>query len=104
MSYKKEGKPDLTILPKAALVSLAKVLEYGAEKHGRLNYLENPAVTDRELVAAIGRHWLEILEAPFAPDADHGQPHLAAIMANCAMLLHRAEQLPIHDFSPPYDR
>lgn len=90
MSYKTEGKPDLTIVPPVAVRTLATQLIYGADKHGRNNYLTNPAVTNRELVAAIGRHWLDLIERGWI-DEDSGLEHLGAIMANCAMILHRRQ-------------
>lgn len=84
--YKKEGKPDYSLLHKSMFDPTAQALEYGAGKHGRNNYLDNPEVTDQELVAAARRH---ILETPDSVDEESGLPHLAHAAANIAMLFHR---------------
>ncbi len=92
MTYKTERKPDVTILPVPAVLALADALLYGETKHGRSNYLTNPVVTDRELLAALGRHWLAAIDAPdpkAALDTESGLHHVACVMANAAMLIHR---------------
>ncbi len=97
MAYKKENKTDLTYLPPAAVNALARVMEKGGTKHGRDNYLTNPDVEDRELVAAAGRHWLKMLENPAAVDdgpGGTGELHAACVMANAAMLIQRLAKAP----------
>lgn len=90
--YKTEGKSDYTLLCLEMLDPVVRVLEKGIPKHGRENYLTNPAVTDRELVAATIRHALACTRNPLAIDDGVGgtnEPHIACVIANGLMLLHR---------------
>ncbi len=105
--YKREGKPDLTIVPEAFVVETAEVLLLGEVKHGRENYLTNPKVTDRELLAAIFRHVLKCVKniqaldvcpthldgiRPVTCEKCTGKKHIACVSAGCAMLLDRWAQ------------
>lgn len=92
MPYKKEAKPDYSLLCKEMLDPVARVLTKGIGKHGRLNYLDNPEVTDEELRAASGRHWAADNSNPGAIDEGEGgtyEQHIACMVANGLMLLHR---------------
>jgi hypothetical protein len=87
--YKTENKPDYTYLCREMLDAAVRGLEYGGKKHGRLNYLTNPAVTDTELVAAMCRHALAATIDSDAVDAESGLPHATLAGVNSLMLNHR---------------
>lgn len=89
MTYKTENKPDYTLLNRDNLDGPVKGLEYGAKKHGRDNYLTNPAVTDRELVAATLRHALAAADNPDAIDEESGLFHTDLAACNVLMLARR---------------
>ena len=55
----KLNKPQMNLLPGKALLSVAKILGFGAEKHGAYSWKEYPK---EAYVAAIGRHWAQILD------------------------------------------
>lgn len=92
MAYKKEAKPDYSLLCKEMLDPVARVFTKGVPKHGRRNYLTNPDVTDEELIAAAGRHWAADASNPGAIDDGEGgmgEQHITCMIANGLMLLHR---------------
>lgn len=92
MTYKKEAKPDYSLLCKEMLDPVARVFTKGVPKHGRRNYLTNPDVTDEELIAAAGRHWAADASSPGAIDDGEGgmgEQHITCMIANGLMLLHR---------------
>lgn len=90
MAYKTENKEDYSLLVRAMLDPMVAALTFGVGKHGRLNYLTNPKVTDDELLAAARRH---ALEDPGKLDDESGVPHGGAAMANLAMWFHRRAAL-----------
>lgn len=79
-----QGKPDLSLIPYCAEVSLAQALMVGENKYGRFNYTKG--MSANRLIAAMRRHigqWADGEEL----DQTDGQPHLGSVMACCAMLL-----------------
>lgn len=79
-----EGKPDLTILPKALLDETAKVMMYGANKYERDNYKKGFPIT-RTLAAAL-RHIYSYLDKE-DNDPESGLSHLGHAAASIAMTL-----------------
>lgn len=85
MSAKKydSGKPDFTLIPQEALLEVAKVFTYGANKYGVFNYSEG--MEYRRYIAAAQRHinqWLR------GEDLDEiGTNHLSNAIASLMMVL-----------------
>jgi hypothetical protein len=52
-----EGKPDYSLIERDFLEGLARVMMFGAEKHGRYNWKTPPLLTREQILAAMGRHW-----------------------------------------------
>ncbi len=77
-----QEKPDMTIVPRAAKVAIAKVLMHGAEKYGRDNW---KLVEERRYLAALMRHTDAVADGEEI-DPDSGMPHVWAIAANAAIL------------------
>ena len=77
-----EAAPRYDLIPKCALDRLADRLAFGAERHGENNYQKgaNDPEYIRDRVNHLVGHALKL--AAGHDDEDH----LAAIMANCAML------------------
>lgn len=74
-----EGKTDWSILPWPEIEKVAKVLEYGAGKYGRDNWVHVPDADRRYFNAAV-RHLLANAEL----DDESGLPHYAH--AICCLL------------------
>lgn len=82
------GKPDLAIVPKAAVESIARALTYGAGKYGRYNYCAG--FENTRLLAACLRHIYQYLDGQDRdPESTHS--HLDHAIASLAMLLHCQE-------------
>lgn len=72
-------KPDLSLVPPAAIIYMALAMEDGAIKYGPYNWRKNK-VRARTYVAAMKRHidaWLDGEECA----SDSGKPHLGHMMA-----------------------
>ena len=78
-----KGKPDFTLIPQEALLEVAKVFTYGANKYGVFNYSYGTGF--RRYVAAANRHinqWLR------GEDIDEsGTNHLSNAIASLMMVL-----------------
>lgn len=79
-----QGKPPLSILPDV-LEDVARVMEIGAVKHGRHNWIEQEWELTQFYDAA-QRHLLAWLRGTNV-DSETGEPHLAHALANLMMLL-----------------
>src|SRR5258707_878418 len=84
ITFKKNaGKVQLSLISRAALEELAKVLEFGAKKYSRHGWRE---VADKakwsELVDAALRHLLAFNEGETL-DSESGLLHVAHAMCNC---------------------
>lgn len=91
-------KPDLSVVPPAAMLHLASAMMDGAAKYGAFNWREN-AVLSRVYVAAAQRHLLQFL------DGEDRDPlskvhHLAHAMACCAIVLDAQETGNLDDNRP----
>lgn len=78
-------KPSMRGIPSAALVHLGRVMEDGIRKYGHFNWREH-AVSASVYEDAIWRHLLAWRDGEDNAQ-DSGAPHLAHVMACCAILL-----------------
>jgi hypothetical protein len=83
-----KNKPDLSLIPKVALVAAAEAFQVGEAKYGRYNYCKGHKAS--QLVAAIIRHATDWFEGEENDPVD-GQKHLGSIIANAAMILKQQE-------------
>jgi len=73
------AKPDLSLVPPAAIIYMALAMGDGANKYGPYNWREKK-VKGRVYVAACMRHLLQWLDGEENAE-DSGRPHLAHAMA-----------------------
>jgi hypothetical protein len=78
------GKPDLSLLPRAALEEMAKAFMYGEQKYGRHNF--KAGFKSHRLIAAAMRHILAWNEGEDL-DPESGHSHLGHALATLAMIL-----------------
>ena len=76
-------KPDVSLVPKEAILGTAQALSYGAKKYGRHNYKEGIAFS--RLTAAAMRHIIAFNDGEDI-DEESGNPHLAHALASLSML------------------
>ena len=88
-------KVDMSLIPPSALVLCAAAMKEGADKYGAYNWRET-GVPASVYVAAMYRHLLQYASG-YDIDPDSDTPHLAHIMANCAILLDAASGGNLHD-------
>jgi hypothetical protein len=93
---KRDGKPDLSLLPKVFLDQVAYAMMAGEKKYGRYNYTKGHKIS--ELIAAAMRHLSAMNEGEDADQdtthrLDNGQvvSHAACICANMLMILRQTE-------------
>jgi hypothetical protein len=77
-------KPDLSLVPLAAIEQIAKALMYGERKYHRYNYLKG--FNSNRLIAATLRHVLAWQNGEDL-DPESGLSHLAHALAGLSMLL-----------------
>jgi Domain of unknown function (DUF5664) len=83
-----QAKPDISLLPKVFLESVAKAFMVGEKKYGRYNYCKGHEAS--QLIAAAQRHLTAWFEGEENDPVD-GQPHLGSVGACIAMLLRQQE-------------
>jgi hypothetical protein len=81
-----QGKPDLTMIPYAALEGIAEVMEFGKQKYGRDNWRLGFDDNNRVLAAAL-RHLFKFLDGQRIDD-ESGMSHLSHAIANLAFAKH----------------
>ncbi len=81
---KDAGKPDMSLLPSAALLEEAQVWTFGQKKYAAFNW--HRGLNYRRVLGAIGRH-LALLNAGIDVDPETGNHHAAAIRCGCAMII-----------------
>lgn len=86
----KQGKLDFTLLPPEALEEVARVLQYGALKHGRFSWRGYPLAT---YIQAAERH-LNALKRGNWEDEETGLPHMAHIACSCLFLIELEKHSP----------
>ena len=81
------GKPQLSIITEAnyALAGLAEVLEYGANKYARGNWLKG--LTDVNCIDSLLRHLVKYQSGELI-DPESGCHHLDHVLANALFLAH----------------
>ena len=85
------GKPDFSLLPLSTLTEVVRVLEYGAEKYERNNWLK-PTSWDISF-GCLMRH-MSAWQAGEDNDPESGQSHLAHAACNILQMLHQLENHP----------
>lgn len=80
-----DTKPDLSLVPPALMIHVAKVMELGAVKYGPYNWRDNK-VRCRVYLAAAMRHLQQYLDREDV-DPESGQPHIAHAASCCGILL-----------------
>ena len=85
------GKPDYSLIPMAALAEVARVLEYGASKYERGNWLKP---TSWEVSFACLQRHMSAWQAGEDNDEESGRSHLAHAACNLIQMLHMLENHP----------
>lgn len=85
------GKPDFSLLPMSTLTEVVRVLEYGASKYARNNWLK-PTSWDVSF-ACLMRH-MSAWQAGEDNDPESGCNHLAHAACNILQMLHQLEHYP----------
>ena len=85
------NKPQLSLIPRAALNELARGFAYGANKYGRYNFEKGHQYS--RLVDAALRHLSAIAAGEFI-DSESGNTHLSHALCSLAMLAHSWEYYP----------
>ena len=85
------GKPDFSLLPMSTLTEVVRVLEYGASKYERNNWLK-PTSWDISY-ACLMRH-MSAWQAGEDNDPESGRSHLAHAACNILQMLHQLEHHP----------
>lgn len=87
-------KPDLSLLPKDALIEITRVLEFGARRYGRDNF--KLGIEINRLIAAAMRHILSFNEGETL-DPDSGLNHAAHAATNLMFVLWMLKNKPEMD-------
>lgn len=82
----KEGKVKLSLVEPEFLIELAKVMEFGATKHGERSYQKDLIPSHQDYMDALYRHLLAILSGELI-DKESGLYHHAHIAANAMIAL-----------------
>jgi hypothetical protein len=85
------GKPDYSLIPMAALAEVAKVLEYGASKYERGNWLKP---TSWEVSFGCLQRHMSAWQAGEDNDTESGRSHIAHAACNLIQMLHMLENHP----------
>ena len=78
------GKPDYSLIPLSSMADAARVLEYGAAKYNKHNWMKG--MPHSVPYACMMRH-LAAWQAGEDMDDESGLPHLAHAMCNLVMLI-----------------
>jgi len=85
------GKPDYSLIPMSSLKEVAKVLEYGASKYERGNWLKP---TSWEVSFACMQRHMSAWQAGEDNDEESGRSHIAHAACNLIQMLHMLENYP----------
>ncbi|MEZ0208726.1 MAG: dATP/dGTP diphosphohydrolase domain-containing protein [Candidatus Paceibacterota bacterium] len=77
-------KPDMSLIPAAALLEEAGVWTFGKQKYAAFNW--HKGITFNRILAAIDRH-SALLKAGIDMDYETRRHHAASIRCGCAMLI-----------------
>lgn len=78
------GKPRLSLVPTQIIYDIARVREYGGQKHGSTDNWKT--VEAQRYVDAMFRHLLAFVADPDGRDEESGLPHLWHLECNAAFL------------------
>lgn len=102
------GKPDLSLIPQAAMEEMAYAFMLGEKKYGRYNYYSGMTAT--RLISASLRHIWEYLDGKNT-DPESGRNPLGHAMASLAMVLQQEKlgtlidnRLPVLQVEVPDDK
>lgn len=82
-----EKKPQLHLIPKAALDEMARALELGKRKYGERNWITGDGVQITTYLSAMGRHLALLTDGTEDIDPESGAHHLGHLMAGCGIIL-----------------
>lgn len=77
------GKIRLELVPTSTLISVGKVMTYGADKYGVGNWRN---VERERYVGAILRHLMAYIDSPNGVDKESGLMHIEHVLCNAAFL------------------
>lgn len=89
MLFKKNdmGKLEWEMMPEEALEEVMKVLQFGANKYGKWNWLDNANEAEyTRIMNAIERHFKKFKKGQDL-DEESSLPELAHVITNCLFLL-----------------
>ena len=89
-----KGKPKLSLLHLDALTDTVRVLEFGAEKYSRNNWMKGLPYS--EILDSMLRH-IAALQRGELIDPESGLPHHGHIGCNAMFLEHSIKNCPQHD-------
>ena len=89
------AKPRTSAVPPKAILALGEAMQDGANKYGQYNW-RTTSVSATVFYDAMMRHLLAWYDGEDLA-ADSGKPHLAHLMANCAILLDAKEHNVFND-------
>ena len=92
-------KPNLSLVPPAAIIYQALALQDGANKYGPYNWRKND-VSANTYIAAAMRHISQYLDGEDL-DPSSGYPHLAHALASLSVLVDAIENNNLIDDRPP---
>ncbi len=82
------GKPDMSLITYSMVEPAAKLLKFGEEKYGRLNYRNPNPGFEQRLIAAALRHLLQHTDGQEL-DTESGEPHLAHALSDLMLIFDR---------------
>ena len=77
------GKPMLELLPPSLLLSVGKIMTYGANKYGANNWRK---VEPERYLGAMLRHLAAFMEDPNSVDEESGYLHVEHMLCNAAYI------------------
>lgn len=84
-------KPDMTLIPREAMLQMAEAFTHGAKKYGRHNFRGGLAIS-RQVAAAL-RHIYQFLDGENIDQESHCS-HLGSALASLAMACYTLENKP----------
>lgn len=85
------GKPLITLIPSSVIIGMAKILEMGQKKYGKLNWKKGIVYT--RLLDAANRHMLAF-QSGEDNDPESSHSHLLHAMVNLAFLFYFTQHRP----------
>ena len=89
-----QEKPDMTLIPREAMLEMATAFTYGAKKYSRHNFRAGLSIS-RQLAASL-RHIYQFLDGENI-DQESGNTHLGSALASIAMACYTLQNKPEFD-------